>query len=442
MNAYLAHLGQLLRKFKKAQDGNVAVIFAIAILPIVGFAGAAVDYSHAGSVRSAMQSALDSAALMLSKDAAKLTSSELKTKGAAYFNALFNHDEVTVVDITPVYTSTGGSSLTVTGTVKVKTDFMGVLGIKELTLGSSSTVKWGNSRLRVALALDVTGSMASDGKMTALKPAAKGLLTQLKTAASVDGDVYVSIIPFAKDVNVGAANNNQTWVDFSDWDAENGTCSNWWYTTKGNCVGNSKTWTPAARSTWTGCVMDRDQDYDVKNTTPSTTNTSTLFPAEQYEEYCPAAMMPLSYNWTSLNAKIDELQPKGGTNQPIGLAWAWQSLSSGTPLNAPAMEANYTYQKVIILMSDGLNTQDRWYGNGLSVSSQVDARMTKLCTNAKADGITIYAIHVNTDGDPTSTVLQNCASDSGKFFVLTSAGALATTFQQIGSNLSQLRIAQ
>jgi hypothetical protein len=65
-----------------------------------------------------------------------------------------------------------------------------------------------------------------------------------------------------------------------------------------------------------------------------------------------------------------------------------------------------------------------------------------VCANAKADGITIYAIHVNTDGDPTSTVLQNCASDSSKFFVLTSASALITTFNQIGSQLSQLRIAQ
>lgn len=439
MKACLTEFARRLRSFVGARDGNVAVTFAIAILPIVGFAGAAVDYSHAGSVRSAMQSALDSTALMLSKEATKLTAAELKTRSKAVFTSLFNHDEATIIDIAPTYTTSGGSSLTVNGTVKVKTDFMGIIGIKELTLGSSSTVKWGNSRLRVALALDVTGSMASDGKMTALKPAAKGLITQLQSAASVDGDVYVSIVPFAKDVNIGAANYNQNWVDFTDWENENGSCSNWWYTTKGNCQGNGKTWTPAARNTWNGCIMDRDQDYDVKNTTPTTTNTSTQFPAEQYDS-CPTPILPLTYNWTSLNAKIDALTPQGGTNQPIGLAWAWQSLSAGAPMNAPALDSNYTYQQVIILMSDGLNTQDRWYGNGSSVSTQVDSRMNKVCANAKAAGITIYAIHVNTDGDPTSTVLQNCATDSSKFFVLTSAGALATTFQQIGANLSQLRI--
>jgi Flp pilus assembly protein TadG len=441
MNARLTQLGRLLRTFTGARDGNVAITFALAILPIIGFAGAAVDYSHASRTRVAMQAALDSTALMLSKDAATLSAAELKTKGTDFFNALFHHDEAQVVDIAPVYTSSGGSSLTVTGSVKIRTDFMGIIGVREMTIGSTSIVKWGNARLRVALALDVTGSMAQDGKMTALKPAAKGLLTQLQSAASKDGDVYVSIVPFAKDVNVGSANYDKNWVDFTDWENQNGACNSFWHSSKSTCVGAGKTWTPAARSSWNGCVMDRDQDYDVKNTTPANVNTSTLFPAEQYDT-CPAAMMALSTNWTALNAKIDELAPKGGTNQPIGLAWAWQSLSSGIPMNAPAMEANYTYQKVIILMSDGLNTQDRWYGNGTSVSAQVDARMSKLCTNAKADGITIYAIHVNTDGDPTSTVLQNCASDANKFFVLTSAGALATTFQQIGANLSQLRIAQ
>ena len=58
----------------------------------------------------------------------------------------------------------------------------------------------------MALVLDNTGSMADDGKMTALKTATKNLLTQLQGAASVDGDVYVSIIPFSKNVNLGPAN--------------------------------------------------------------------------------------------------------------------------------------------------------------------------------------------------------------------------------------------
>ena len=51
------------------------------------------------------------------------------------------------------------------------------------------------------------------------------LLDQLKKAAQADGDVYVSIIPFSKDVNAGASNYGQTWIDWTDWEEVNGTCS-------------------------------------------------------------------------------------------------------------------------------------------------------------------------------------------------------------------------
>jgi hypothetical protein len=38
--------------------------------------------------------------------------------------------------------------------------------------------------------------------------------------------------------------------------------------------------------------------------------------------------------------------------------------------------------------------------------------------------------------------LQNCASDATKFFHLTSANQMVATFNQIGTNLAKLRIAQ
>jgi hypothetical protein len=49
---------------------------------------------------------------------------------------------------------------------------------------------------------------------------------------------------------------------------------------------------------------------------------------------------------------------------------------------------------------------------------------------------------VNTGGDPTSTLLQNCASDSAKFYLLTTADQITATFETIGTNLTKLRVAQ
>lgn len=90
--------------------------------------------------------------------------------------------------------------------------------------------------------------------------------------------------------------------------------------------------------------------------------------------------------------------------------------------------------------SDGLNTQDRWY----SSQSSIDARQQMTCNNIKAAGVTLYTIQVDTStpADPTSTLLQNCASSSDKFFLLTSANEVVTTFNTIGTNLSKLYVAK
>ena len=48
-----------------------------------------------------------------------------------------------------------------TGKGTVATTFMNVVGLSKLDIDASSTVKWGNTRLRVALVLDITGSMNS-----------------------------------------------------------------------------------------------------------------------------------------------------------------------------------------------------------------------------------------------------------------------------------------
>jgi len=50
------------------------------------------------------------------------------------------------------------------------------------------------------------------------------------------------------------------------------------------------------------------------------------------------------------------------------------------------------------------------------------------CTNAKAASVILYTIQVNTGGDPTSTLLQNCASGANKFFLLTEADQIVTAF--------------
>jgi Mg-chelatase subunit ChlD len=350
---------------------------------------------------------------------------------------------VTNVTANAVYNPGSVSTLVVSGSATVPTAFVKIFGYNDITVTATATAKWGNSRLRVALALDNTGSMASDGKMTALKAASKNLITQLQSMETNSGDVYVSIVPFSKDVNLNPSNSAQPWIDWTNWDAANGTCSNSKYQTKSNCLAHTAVWTPANHSTWNGCVVDRGSNsgpasgaYDTNVVAPDTANTDTMFSAEQYSS-CGQAALPLTSNWTSMTTLIDGMSPGGNTNHGIGLALGWMSLNGGGPFTAPAMDPGYTYSQVIVLLTDGLNTQNRWY----STESSIDARERLTCTNIKAAGILLYTVQVNTGGDPTSTLLQQCASDSGKFFLLTSADEIVSTFNTISTELSRLYVA-
>ena len=53
----------LLNRFRGDRSGNIAVIFAIAPLPIISAVGCAVDYSRATQLRSKLQAAIDAASV-------------------------------------------------------------------------------------------------------------------------------------------------------------------------------------------------------------------------------------------------------------------------------------------------------------------------------------------------------------------------------------------
>ena len=433
-----------IHRFRDARHGNVAVTFAFATLPVIGLIGAAIDFSHANAVKADMQAALDSTALMLSKTAASLQDTELQTAAQQYFTALFKRTDAANINVAATYGAANGSSLVVSATASVPTDVMAMFGDNSISISATSTAKWGLTRLRVALALDNTGSMADNSKMTALKTATTNMLSQLQSAAAANGDIYVSIVPFVKDVNLDPANYNAGWIDWTNWNNKNGNCSVWGYHSQYSCTYGGGTWTPASHDTWNGCVVDRggqsgpnSANYDTNVVEPTASISATLFSAEQYSS-CPQAAMGLSYDWSAMGTLVNNMSPAGNTNQAIGLALGWMSLAGGGPFTVPAKTPGYTYHDAIVILTDGMNTQDRWYND----QSSIDAREQMTCDNIKAAGITIYTVQVNTGSDPTSTLLQSCASSSDKFYLLTSADQIVSAFNTIGTNLTKLYIAQ
>jgi hypothetical protein len=141
--------------------------------------------------------------------------------------------------------------------------------------------------------------------------------------------------------------------------------------------------------------------------------------------------MPLSTTWTDLHSKVDAMAPAGNTNVTIGLQMAWQTLSPVAPYNAP--EERTDLEKVIILLTDGDNTQNRWTSSG----SSIDARTEKACTNAKAANIRIYTVRV-INGD--AALLRNCATTPSMYYDVQQASQLNAAFEAIAQNLANLRI--
>ena len=415
-----------LRAFESDESGNIAIIFVAAMIPVIGFTGVAVDYSRANSAKASMQAATDAAALILSKEAQTLSPTDLNTKAMSYFLANFNRPDITNIVVTPTFTSptTGNFTLNLVSSGNIKTTFTSMWQ-PSVTIGADSQVLWGMKKLELAMALDNTGSMASSQKMTNLKTAAHNLLATLKKAAKKDGDVKVAIIPFDTTVNLGTSYKNNAWFDIDSID-----CNGW---SSGNgCT--SSNW----KNYWEGCVRDRTYPYDVQDNPPSTSVSGTLFPV--YDCGTLTTLMPLSYDWTALNSKVDAMSPNGNTNVTIGLVWAWHALTQNAPLSealAPATDLD----KVIIILTDGDNTRSWKNSNNTDVTNQtaIDDRTKLVCTNIKAANIKIYAVRVI---DGNASLLQQCATNATMYFDVQNASDLNNVFSAIAQNLANLRLAK
>ena len=128
--------------FQQRNEGQAAVMFALAVVPLAGAVGAAVDYSHANSVRTSLQKALDSAVLAAAID----SSSNWQNAAMNAFNGNANPKASSVR--TPTFTvdkdvySGSASALT-------ETSFMGVFGIRTMTVSATSAATTGKIPLCV-----------------------------------------------------------------------------------------------------------------------------------------------------------------------------------------------------------------------------------------------------------------------------------------------------
>lgn len=459
----------ILRRFLSDRRGNIAILFGLAFIPVVGAMAVAVDYSLANEGRTQVQAALDNTALMLSKQM-PLSQDDLDTKGRKIFIANLGPnplklDATNIADHLVITPDTGKLTLKLDTTYHIQmASILSKSMALDIPIGTSTEVVWGLGKVEVALALDNTGSMASSGKLTQLIAAAHKLIEILKNAVQEPGDAKVAVVPFGFQIKADpVANVGANWLRWDLWEQNNGKCSNTDYSSKSSCESHNKTWTPNGHDTWTGCIADRDKDpsvnYDVNDVSVNTAgsaNEPTKFPPAQdpippsqnhTAKDCGnlAAVMPLNDNWgdpdsidpATLHGKINSMNAVGNTNVTIGLDWAFQMVSpTGTlPFSLGAAYDTPNLTKYVIILTDGDNTQSRFSTD----QTQIDLRTSAACANIKAKGIKIYSIRVI---DGNATLLRNCASDPSMYYEVSDATQLTSVFNAIGTTIANLHLAK
>jgi Flp pilus assembly protein TadG len=129
----LLKLARLCRGFLASRNGNVAVIFGVAAVPLFGALGAALDFSRVTRSQSTLQSAMDASVLA---GLAATSGNEIAT-ATRIFNANFNDPDTTLG--APSYTldtSCGCLTGTVDGTIRMT--IMSIVGISTRPVGVTS----------------------------------------------------------------------------------------------------------------------------------------------------------------------------------------------------------------------------------------------------------------------------------------------------------------
>jgi Flp pilus assembly protein TadG len=475
-----------------AQGGNVAVIFALCAVLVVGLATFGIDLARASRVKQDLQERLDAATLA----GARVADSGSPTD-TAKLALLAQTSGVEGLEQLKYTFKENGDVLTGTATGQVKAMFPLLHMGKPFNIAATTDVKRGISgALEVALVLDttfsMTGASGSKTKMDALKVAATDLVKTLKKEPKAD--VKIAVIPFAQYVNVGVGRRNETWMnvgaDYTTGTAqvckttynpaitqettcaayEKKTCTgtkdgtSYTYSCNGACTktkvtnygsqGKPSTSCTGGYTTYKffGCVGSPAYPQNVQDSDPNRKYPGLL----QTSSSCGSEITPLTTNQGTVISAINALTAVGETYIPSGLAWGFNALSQAKPLTeaAPYDPSNIKPRKAIVLMTDGENTKylqpkstPAGMHNGNSATAPAPASQTndftlELCTNAKKAGIEIYTISFQVTNAAAKDLMKKCASDADHNFDASNSAKLDEAFAAIADSLKNIFISR
>lgn len=462
-------------KFFKNRGGNVATTTALLALPLLGAAGAAIDYVAFVNAQKAMQEAVDSAALFAARTGGKETPEMEQLANKFFETNLDTSVKFTVNSKTLEVTKTSdGYEYLYQATFERPTSLMSIFGIASLGETITATAKNSVDHLEIAFVLDSTGSMASANKMTELKVAVDTFLDQFPNGSNI----RVSVIPFDTQVrldkvNFGSSNLDdpsnpyepgadcnslsgeersicQSYQasctassshDDDDDDDDEGSsslppiCSNTAKTAKDNLdISANNDLLGATNTEWTGCVIDRVQPFDVSALPAVPANPDSLYPTSHCATANLQPILPLTKSFSKVKQHVKKMQPSGNTNLTIGVQWGLETLSKASPFKETQKDnPTLVVRQMMVLVTDGQNTQNRWTTD----TASIDQRAELACESAKADLEKVFTVRViNGNAD----LLRNCASTPEYFYDIKSASELETAFEDIANKVTKVAL--
>ncbi|WP_188910617.1 pilus assembly protein TadG-related protein [Salinarimonas ramus] len=463
----------------------MAIAFALALIPLIGAAGATVDYSRATSLRAELQKVADSAALVAAagtedfdvrkEEALLVVESQLRAyPGVAYRP-----------EITPVMENGREVAVRVTLAADTPTSFLGVVGVRDMDVSVESRATSGREEVfDIAFVLDTTGSMEG-ARLDVLKETTTQLIDDITARRGATDQVRVSVVPFGQYVNVGLGNRMQPWLDVpSDYERPSTrTCEMVREVVGRQCQRVLQPARPARPRTcyddgrayqcgsearparwveqctpihgdgmveqcrtrgggwvrWNGCVGSRNapndtQDGNYSIRVPGLMNVS-----------CGSPILEPTTNLASAKAHIRSLRTDGETYIPAGLMWGWRTLTPHAPIAARESRPGAVVERYMVLVTDGRNTRSATYPeHGGQDSEDADDVLRATCRNMAADeasDITLYTIAFEVTDVDVKELLEECSSmNGGAFYDAANAAELGEAMKHIGGQISRLRL--
>lgn len=303
------------QNFRRNEGGSVKILVALSTPLLLLMTGAGVDVAELYRARINLQNAVDAGTLMTAKTlAATGDTATASEAGREIFLANIRNIVPDVGDASIEFEMSAGdcADVPVVGNATIQkevffawiraatTDVAGIIdGTKHaseeeriVSMTSSSEVKCGGDTLEIALVLDNSGSMGSNGKIDTLKTAASDLVTTLHSSMgsmSKPDPLQFSIVPFAGMVNVGPGNRYESWMDTTGVGTHHHEYLNWDDDPQAIKIGNvyqNAAGDPLTRFTlfdnlpgvdWKGCVESRPYPELTLDTAPDVAIPATMF---------------------------------------------------------------------------------------------------------------------------------------------------------------------